>query len=159
MDGEVSARLSTGHRHRGLARVVGDGACAFFRTGSLALAAGLVAAISELPDIDGHPPDIDVRPDGVTVRLISASTDYMGMTQRDIELARQISGITRTFGLAADPSAVQSVLIVPGAAAISEVMPFWQAALGYERRLDSPEEDLVDPRKWPAFGSKQESPR
>jgi 4a-hydroxytetrahydrobiopterin dehydratase len=24
-------------------------------------------------------------------------------------------------------------------------MPFWQAALGYERRLDSPDEDLVDP--------------
>jgi 4a-hydroxytetrahydrobiopterin dehydratase len=26
------------------------------------------------------------------------------------------------------------------------VMPFWAAVLGYERRADSPDEDLVDPR-------------
>jgi hypothetical protein len=25
-------------------------------------------------------------------------------------------------------------------------MPFWQAALGYVRRGDTPDEDLVDPR-------------
>lgn len=28
----------------------------------------------------------------------------------------------------------------------SSVMPFWQAALGYVRRGDTPDEDLVDPR-------------
>jgi 4a-hydroxytetrahydrobiopterin dehydratase len=26
------------------------------------------------------------------------------------------------------------------------VMPFWAAVLGYERRADSPDEDLLDPR-------------
>ena len=31
-------------------------------------------------------------------------------------------------------------------------MPFWEAALGFERRPDSPEEDLVDPRdRLPGF--------
>ena len=31
-------------------------------------------------------------------------------------------------------------------------MPFWQALLGYDRRPDSPEEDLVDPHdRGPAF--------
>jgi hypothetical protein len=28
----------------------------------------------------------------------------------------------------------------------ADVMPFWAAVLGYERRADSPDEDLVDPR-------------
>lgn len=42
-------------------RVVGDGACAYFRTGSFAAGAQLVAAISQVPDVDDHPPDIDVR--------------------------------------------------------------------------------------------------
>jgi 4a-hydroxytetrahydrobiopterin dehydratase len=31
-------------------------------------------------------------------------------------------------------------------------MPFWQAVLGYDRRPDSPEEDLVDPHnRGPSF--------
>jgi 4a-hydroxytetrahydrobiopterin dehydratase len=47
---------------------------------------------------------------------------------------------------------VQSVLVIPGAPDPAAVMPFWQALLGYERRPDSPEEDLVDPRdRGPAF--------
>jgi 4a-hydroxytetrahydrobiopterin dehydratase len=34
----------------------------------------------------------------------------------------------------------------------AEVMPFWQAVLGYERRPDTPDEDLIDPRgRGPAF--------
>ncbi len=50
-------------------RVVGDGACTFFRTGSFAEAARLVQAMSELPGLDTHHPDVDLRQDGVTVRL------------------------------------------------------------------------------------------
>jgi len=49
-------------------RVLGDGACAYFRIGSFAAGARLVQAISELPDVDDHHPDVDVRRDGVTVR-------------------------------------------------------------------------------------------
>ena len=49
------------------------------------------------------------------------------------------------LGHTGDPSAVQSVLVIPGAAHVADVMPFWQAALGYERRPDNPDEDLVDP--------------
>jgi len=48
-------------------------------------------------------------------------------------------------GLSAEPSAVQSVLVIPGATSTAEVMPFWRAALGYEPRRDSPAQDLVDP--------------
>lgn len=42
-------------------RVVGEGACAYFRTGSFAAGARLVAAIGELPGLGEHHPDVDVR--------------------------------------------------------------------------------------------------
>jgi 4a-hydroxytetrahydrobiopterin dehydratase len=133
-------------------RVVGDGACAFFRTGSFAASARLVGAISELAGLDDHHPDVDVRHDGVTVRLITITDDYYGMSQRDVELARQISAVAREQGVSADPSAVQSLLVIPGAPVTAEVMPFWRAVLGYEPRRDSPDEDLVDPRgRGPSF--------
>ncbi len=137
-------------------RVVGDGACAHFRTGSLAAAARLVEAISQLPGVDDHRPDVDVRRDGVTVRLITVTDDYYGTSRRDIELARQISAVARALGLSADPAAVQSVLVIPGATVPADIMPFWRAVLGYEPRRDSPSEDLVDPHdRGPSFWFEQ----
>lgn len=67
------------------------------------------------------------------------------MTERDVELARQISAVAREHGVPADPSAVQTLLVIPGAPVTAELMPFWRAVLRYEPRSDSPEEDLVDP--------------
>ncbi len=137
-------------------RAVGDGACAYFRTGSFTLGARLVRAISELAGVDEHHPDVDLRQDGVTVRLLTVSDDYCGMSRRDLALARQISTAARGLGLSADPAAVQSVLVIPGASVVAEVLPFWRAVLGYEPRLDSPDEDLVDPRgRGPAFWFEQ----
>lgn len=133
-------------------RVVGDGACVYYATGSFAAGARLVQAISEIPGIEDHPPDVDLRDDGVTVRLLTMSAEWYGMSRRDLELAAAISDVARRLGLSADSSRVQSVLIVPGASDIAAVMPFWQAMLGYDRRPDSPDEDLVDPRRrGPAF--------
>src|SRR3712207_5661390 len=69
-----------------------------------------------------------------------------------IELGRHISAAARELGLSANPSAVQSLLVIPGANVTAEVMPFWRAVLGYEPRPDSPDEDPVDPRgRWPGF--------
>ena len=137
------------HKSEGVAdwRVLCDGANAYFRTRSLTESARLVQAISELPGIDDHPPDVDLRPDGVTVRLLTTTDEYWGMSRRDVEVARQISAAARDLGLAADPTAVQSLLVIPGATDITAVMPFWQAVLAYERRADSPKEDLVDPHR------------
>jgi 4a-hydroxytetrahydrobiopterin dehydratase len=137
-------------------RVVGDGACAYFRTGSFAASARLVQAISQLPGVEDHKPDVDLRHDGVTVRLITYTDDYYGMSRRDVEMARRISAAARQLDLAADPSAVQSLLVIPGATSTAEVMPFWRAALGYEPRRDSPAEDLVDPHgRGPGFWFEQ----
>ncbi len=88
----------------------------------------------------------------MTVRLITYTDDDYGMSYRDIELAGQISGAARGLGLAADPSAVQSLIVIPGATVPAEVMPFWRAVLGYQPRRDSPDEDLVDPHgRWPRW--------
>ena len=128
-------------------RVLSEGACAFFPTRSLGDSAKLVEAISKLANIDDHHPAVDLRHDGVTVRLITVTDDYYGMSRRDVELARQISAVARQQGLSADPSAVQTLLIIPGAPVTAEVIPFWRAVLGYEPRGDSPDEDLVDPHR------------
>jgi 4a-hydroxytetrahydrobiopterin dehydratase len=128
-------------------RILGsDGACAYFPTASFAESARFVQAISGLPGVDSDRVAIDMRNDGVTVSLITFSAGYMGMSTRDVELATQISAAARKLGLSADPSKVQSYLVIPGATDIKTVMPFWRAALGYEPRADSPDEDLVDPR-------------
>jgi 4a-hydroxytetrahydrobiopterin dehydratase len=142
-------------------RVVGDGACTFFATGSFAESANLVRAIGEVEGVEEHRPEIDVRPDGVTVRLITVTDDYYGMSTADVDVARGISIAARELGLFGDPSSAQSVLVIPGAPDIAKVMPFWQAVLGYDRRGDTPDEDLVDPRRrGPAFWFEQmEEPR
>ncbi len=133
-------------------RVVGDGACTFFATDSFAASARLIQVIGELALVDDHQPDVDLRHGGVTVRLITVSDDYYGMSQRDVELARRITAAARDLGLSADPSLVQSFLVVPGAPNTAEILPFWQAVLGYRPRGDSPDEDLVDPAdRGPAF--------
>jgi 4a-hydroxytetrahydrobiopterin dehydratase len=111
-----------------------------------------VSAIAELAGHDANPPDIDVRREGVTVRLITIADDYYGMTRNDVGLAGRISAVARDLGLRSDPSAVQALLVIPGAQDTAAVMPFWRAALGYEPRSDSPDEDLVDPHdRGPAF--------
>ncbi len=42
-------------------RVLGEGACTYFRTGSFAAGARLVQAISELAGLNYHHPDVDLR--------------------------------------------------------------------------------------------------
>jgi 4a-hydroxytetrahydrobiopterin dehydratase len=127
-------------------RVLGEGACAYFRTRSFAAGALLVQRIGELPGLDRHHPNADLRDQGVTVRLITITREAGGLTRRDLELARQISAVARELGAPADPSVLQTVQVSVDALVSAKVMPFWRAVLGYEYRADSPEEDLIDPR-------------
>jgi 4a-hydroxytetrahydrobiopterin dehydratase len=103
-------------------RVLGEGACAYFRTRSIAVGAQLVNAISQLDGLEDHQPDVDLRFDGVNVRLITIRDDYYGLSERDVELARQISAVARELGAAADPSAVQTVQVTIDALVIPEVL-------------------------------------
>ena len=106
-------------------RVLGDGANAYFRTASFAAGVRLVQAINELPGFDENRPEVDLRHDGVTVRMLKIAEDYAGMTRGHVELARRISAAARKLGFSADPSAVQSLLVIPGATDRAKVMPFW----------------------------------
>ena len=96
-------------------------------------------AIGKLASLDDHRPDVDVRHEGVTARLITISDDYYGLSGHDVELARQISALEPELGVAADPSAVQTVQVSIDALVSRDFMPFWRAVLGYEYRGDSSE--------------------
>ncbi|AXI77106.1 VOC family protein [Peterkaempfera bronchialis] len=141
-------------------RVLGEGACAYFRTGSFAVGARLVQEISGLTGLGDRHPDIDLRPEGVTVRLITITADYYGLSERDAELARRISAVAHKLDLPADPSAVQTVQVTIDALVGPEVVPFWRALLGYQDRANSPE-DLIDPhrRGAPFYFQQMDAPR
>jgi 4a-hydroxytetrahydrobiopterin dehydratase len=103
-----------------------------------------------------HHPDIDLRPEGVTVRLFSGTWEQL--SQRDVELARQISGAARELDVEADPGRVQHVQVAIDATAPSAVRPFWRAVLGYD---EVGTEDVFDPlRRGPTFWFQQmDTPR
>src|SRR5262245_32369625 len=79
-------------------RLSGDGAVACFHTGSFGAATRLAAAIGELDGIEDHRPDIDVRDGDVTVRLLTYSAEWYGMSRRDVALAKAISAVARDHG-------------------------------------------------------------
>ena len=123
-------------------RVVTNIAYGHFRTESFAAGVALVDAIGSLAEAANHHPDVDLRPDGVTVRLTTTTPDhFFGLTERDVELARQISVAAGELRVSADPTAVQSVQVTIDALVGIEVMPFWRAVLGYRQVGD---EDLLD---------------
>ena len=125
-------------------RVLAHGASAHFRTGSFATGVALVDAIGRLADAANHHPDVDLRYAGVTVRLLTH--DLGGLSERDLALARQISTSARELCIPADPAAVQDVDFTIDALVSADVMPFWQAVLGYRKVGD---EDLMDPHsRW-----------
>jgi len=97
-------------------------------------------------DAGPHHPDADLQHDTVTVRLLTNVPSYTGLTAADLELAVRISDLAREHGIAADPALIQNVQLTIDALVSADVMPFWAAVLGYERRAGSPDEDLVDPR-------------
>src|SRR5262245_9292850 len=127
-------------------RVLPEGACAFYRTDSFGTSARLVTAIGEL-ERDGDAPQVDIRADGVTVLIRAFKQDGYGLVATDLAFARAISIAARELGLRAEPAAVQSLSVIPGATDRSTIMPFWQGVLGYRPRPDSPDEDLVDPHE------------
>ena len=65
--------------------------------------------------------------------------------QSDLDLATAISTTARELGLTAEPAAIQTLSIIPGATDRRGITPFWRGVLGYDPRPDSPDEDLIDP--------------
>jgi 4a-hydroxytetrahydrobiopterin dehydratase len=92
------------HEASGVAdwRATAAGAAAYFDTRDFNAGAAFVAEIAKLADAANHHPDVDLRYRGVTVRVVTHSAG--GLTQKDVELARQISGAADRLGIASDPS-------------------------------------------------------
>jgi 4a-hydroxytetrahydrobiopterin dehydratase len=103
----MTERITPGQFHAAAGvddwRVVAAEACAYFRTGSFATGVSLVDAIGVLADAANHHPDVDLRYGTVTVRLTTHAVG--GLSERDVELARQISAAARELGIPADPAA------------------------------------------------------
>jgi 4a-hydroxytetrahydrobiopterin dehydratase len=137
-------------------RVLFEGACAHFRTGSFTAGVALVDAIARLAEAANHHPDVDLRYEEVTVRLTTHDLD--GLSERDVKLARQISAAARELEVPPDPTAVQTVQIAIDALVRPGVIPFWRAVLGYREMGD---EDVVDPHgRGPAIWFQQmDAPR
>src|SRR4051794_20236242 len=76
---------------------------AYFPTGSFATGLAFVAEIGRLAEAADHHPDIELSYGSVAVWL--SSHDVGGLSNRDVELARQISAAARELGITADPTA------------------------------------------------------
>ena len=147
------------------------------RTGSLALAADVAARAAAVAGAEGHL-RLDVRADRVLLSLQTTAAAWV--TERDVELARNISavvdemrletvsgvdlddavgGVDLDADIDGDGSggggerAVQVVEIGIDALDAAAIRPFWQAVLGYvdEPGRSGPWDGLIDPlRQGPA---------
>ena len=64
-------------------------------------------------------------------------------TEEDLVLAERITAAARELGVSTDLSGLQTVQVAIDALVIPEVLPFWQAVLGYRQVAEA---DLLDPR-------------
>jgi 4a-hydroxytetrahydrobiopterin dehydratase len=131
-----------------------------FETGSFATGLELVNRIGAAAEERNHHPDIDLTYPTVVVRLTSHDTG--GVTRRDVELARTISGFAAELGAKADPAGVQVLELGLDSADRAEVMPFWAAVLGLQTSDD--DRELFDgsgrlPTLWFQSTDPHETPR
>lgn len=84
-------------------RVRDSVASTVFNTKTFSAGAAFVSRIAAIADELNHHPDVDLRYPSVTIRL--TTHDAGGLTARDVELARRISGLARELGHEADPPA------------------------------------------------------
>ncbi len=151
----MADRISPHRFHEHGWHVIREDACTYFSTGSFERSVELVAAIGRLAEGSNRYPDIDLRPEGVTVRV---GTHVGGLSDTDLALAEAITRKARALGIPIDLSGLQTVQVAIDALVISDILPFWQAVLGYRQVDDA---DLVDPRLAgpPFWFQKMDAPR
>lgn len=110
-----------------------------FRTGNFAAGLALVDRIGAAAEDAGHHPDISLTYPEVIVTL--SSHDVGGITSRDLDLARTISGFAAEAGAEADVSGLTQLEPGLDTADGSRLAPFYAALLGGEVSHGDP----VDP--------------
>lgn len=113
-----------------------------FETGDFATGVKLVDAIGAAAAEMNHHPDVDLTYPRIEVRL--TSHDVGGVTQRDVRLARAISGLAEQLGAIPKPEETSVLELALDTHNFAEVKPFWAALLGYEPH-DDHDDELNDP--------------
>ena len=101
-------------------------------------AAVFVAAVAKVAVSEGHFPDLKLTHGAIDVSLCTHE-DGMWITQRDIDMAREISDIAREHGLKPEPAAVTQLEIALDTAHEDGLSGFWSVLL-----TGSPENKVYD---------------
>ena len=124
--------------------------------------AAFVAAVAEAAQTSGHGPDLKLTQGVIDVSLCTRE-DGLWVTQKDIDLARQITELARQHGLEPEPGAVTQLELALDTADEDRVGPFWSALL-----TGSPGNKIYDtvfdptdrvPSLWFQGTSEHETPR
>jgi 4a-hydroxytetrahydrobiopterin dehydratase len=99
-----------------------------YRIADFRAGAAFVAAVAEAAEAAGHHPGLKMTDGAVDVWLCTHE-DGLWVTQKDIEMARQISEIARQSGLEPEPTAVAQLEIALDTANEDGVAPFWSVLL------------------------------
>jgi len=91
-------------------------------------AAAFVAAVAQVADAEGCHPNLKLTQGVVDVSLCTRQ-DGLWITQQDLDMARQISGIAREQGLDPQPSTVTQLEIALDTAHEDGVSAFWSVLL------------------------------
>ena len=128
-----------------------------FATGSFPAAAEFVAAVTEAAERLVHHPDIDIRYPG-TVHVTITTHATGGLTELDVDLAREISALASASGLGPGSSSIQVTELCIDTMDETVIRPFWAAVLDYVVADDG---SLVDPRRqgWPIWFQQMDEPR
>jgi len=110
-----------------------------FNTGTFAAGAHFIARLTTLAEAANHHPDVDLRYGVVHISL--HSHDVGAITQRDINLAAEISELARSLDIEPHPHTAITTEIAVDALDIAAVKPFWRSVFGY----NDGDDELVDP--------------
>lgn len=113
-----------------------------------------VQAVGEAAERANHHPDITLTYGSVHIYLTSHDTG--GKTQRDVDLATEISALAAARGIAADPAGIHRYELALDVADIPAAQAFWAAAFGAEA---NDTDEVVDPNGvLPALWLQQTTP-
>ncbi len=123
-------------------RMLAQALHARFLTGSFAAGLSFVNAVGEVAERANHHPDVTLTYPFVDIALFSH--DVSAVTQRDLDLARQISLIAAEQGIEARPSVLAEFELALDTAELAGIGPFWAALLtGSPESLDG--DEIRDP--------------